>query len=109
MPDIADHALRAVEIEFPEARLLAECDGGRHAAGCGAVELAQILVSAPPDVPARERIAKRRAVDGAHIRINEARAFEFTQYGHDAAGAMHVLEVNIGNRGRNFAEHRHAP
>ena len=42
------------------------------------------------------------------VAVDEAGALEFAEDRHDAAGAMHVFQMHVGNGGRDLAEHRHA-
>ena len=104
---IADTAGGAVGVEFLEPALLAERHLGRHIAGRRHEELADALAPGLLDVPAAQRILQRRAVDHRQPAIEQAGAVELAEDGHDAAGAVNVLEVHVGHRGRHLAQHRH--
>ena len=43
-----------------------------------------------------------------HLAVDQPRAVEFAEDAHDAAGAVHVLDMHVGDRGRDLAQHRHA-
>ena len=56
-----------------------------------------------------ERHGKRLCMHGRRIAIEQPSAIEFTQNAHDAAGAMHILDMNVRHRWRDLAQHRDAP
>jgi hypothetical protein len=47
------------------------------------------------------------AVHGGHVGVQLAGAVQLTQDGHDAAGAVHVLNVVLVGVGRDLAQLRH--
>jgi hypothetical protein len=47
-------------------------------------------------------------MNGGGARVEQTSTIEFTQNGHDAAGAMHILHVNVVFGRRHFAQTRHA-
>ena len=106
--EVADDALLAILVERLPARRLAERDLGRHAARRGGEELARRLRRAALDVPARQRLIERLGVDHLDVAIEQMGAVELAENAHDAAGAMDVLDVHVGYRRRDLAQHRHA-
>ncbi len=51
---------------------------------------------------------ERLGVDHPHIAVEEAGAVELAEDSHDAAGAVDVFDVHVGDRGRDLAEDGHA-
>ena len=47
-------------------------------------------------------------MDHRDVAVEQAGAVEFAEDAHDAAGAMHVLDMHVRDRGRDLAQHRHA-
>ncbi len=56
------------------------------------------------DVPALKRRAHRFGVNCRRVGIDKAGAIEFAQDAEDTAGVMHVLHMDVGDGGRDFAE-----
>src|SRR3954447_24288609 len=106
--EVTDHALLAVGIELVVATLLAEGDLGRDAAGRGPEEGADGFALRALDVPALQRVVYGRRVHGRDRGVDQAGAVELAQNAHDAAGTMHVLDMHVGNRRRDLAQHGHA-
>ena len=46
---------------------------------------------------------ERLGVDHPHVAIEEPGAVEFAEDSHDAAGAMDILDMNVGDGGRDLA------
>ena len=99
----------AVFVERFPARRLAERDLRRHAARRGGEELARRLRCASLHVPARQRLIERLGVDHLDVAVEQMGAIELAENAHDAAGAMDVLDMHVGHRRRDLAQHRHAP
>jgi hypothetical protein len=104
---VADDPTGAIGIQAFPAHVLAEGDGGRDAARRCLEEVAHLVVGRPLHVPTRQRFGQRRCVDAAAGRVEQPRAVELAQDSHDAAGPVHILDMHIGDRGRDLAEHRH--
>ena len=60
---------------------------------------ATLLALGAPDVPAVQRVVQRRAVHRRQVAVEQTGAVEFAENGHDAAGAMNVLEMHVRHRG----------
>ncbi len=60
------------------------------------------------DVPVVEGWPSVSAWTVGYRRVEQAGALEFAEDRHDAAGAVHVLHVDVGDRRRDLAEARHA-
>ena len=97
--EVADDALLTILVERLPARRLAECDLGRHAAGRGGKEFARRLRGAALEVPARQGLIERLGVDHLDVAVEQMGAVEFAENAHDAAGAMDVLDVDVGTDG----------
>ena len=104
---VADDAFLAVGIERGVTRRLAEWHNGAHAAGCGAKEEFSLGGRFALQVVRVDGVAQRGRVHGVRIAMDEARAVEFGKDVHDAAGAMHVFDVDRRDGRRDFAEMRH--
>ncbi len=105
---VADDARLAVFVERGVTGRLAEGDLGRDAAGRRGKELAGRVARRALDVVAGQRVFERLGMDHADVAVEEPRAIELAQDAHDPAGAMDVLDVNVGDRGRDLAQHRRA-
>ena len=103
----ADHPLLAVGVHRIPALGLAEGLGGRDAARGGAEEALHRGVLGPRDVPMRQGLGHRTRVDGGEAAVDQPGALQLAHDAHDAAGAMDVLDMHVGDRGRHLAEHRH--
>ena len=91
-----------------EAAVLAERDLGRHAAGGGLKEMTHRLALGPHHVPPIERGAEAFRMDRTRVGVDQPGAVELAQDPHDAAGAMHVLHVDVALGRRHLAQARHA-
>ncbi|CEG09955.1 hypothetical protein BN961_03387 [Afipia felis] len=105
---IADAAFGAVGVECVVTAFLTERDLRRHAAWRSTIEGADAVALGAHHVPALQRVLQALAVNARQAGIDQPGAVEFTQNGHDAAGTMHVLEMHVGDRRRDLAQHRHA-
>ena len=47
-------------------------------------------------------------MDRMDVAVQQPGAVEFAQNADDAAGAMHVLDMDVRHGGRDLAQHRHA-
>src|SRR3546814_10390855 len=79
------------------------------AAGGGAEEVADLLAIGAADVPAVERVAQRRRMDGRQGRVDQPGAFQLAQDRHDAARAMDVLHMHVILGRGDLAEAGNAP
>ena len=53
-----------------------------------------------------QRLFERLGMDHLDVAVEQAGAVEFAQDAEDAAGAMDVLDVDVGDRRRDLAHHR---
>jgi hypothetical protein len=53
--------------------------------------------SSAADVPAIDGIAKRSCVNTGDIAVDKSGSIEFSQDRHDAAGAMDILQMDVGD------------
>src|SRR5690606_32781294 len=102
-----DDAVLAVEVEFGPAVGLGEGLGGAHAAGGGHVEVTYAFRIGAGDIPLVQRIAHSGRMDGVFLAVDEARAVELAENGHDTAGAVHVFHMDVRLGRRDLGEHRH--
>ncbi len=65
------------------------------------------LVVGDLDVPLGDGVGHGAAVHGGPVGVQQTATGEFTQDGHDAAGAVHVFDVDVGHRGGDLAQARH--
>jgi len=80
--------------------VLAERFLGRHAAGGRTVKGVHQRVVRRHHVPMVYGIAQGLGMNGAHVPVDQARAVQFRQNTHDAAGAVHVFHMEqLGRRG----------
>ena len=105
---VADDAGLPVGVEGLEAAVLAERDLGRHAAGRSLEEIPHRLALGPHHVPTVKRGAEAFRMNRTRVGVDQPGAVELAQDPHDAAGAMHVLHVDVALGGRHLAETRHA-
>jgi hypothetical protein len=101
---VADAAAGAVQVQGRVAAALRERHLGRHSARRGAVEVVHRLVGVALDVAAVQLFAHARVEHGRAVTMDQAGAVQFTEDGHDAAGAMHVFHVVLLRRRRHFGQ-----
>src|SRR3546814_2712205 len=73
------------------------------------LEVADLLAIGAADVPAVERVAQRRRMDGRQGRVDQPGAFQLAQDRHDAARAMDVLHMHVILGRGDLAEAGNAP
>ena len=108
MRDIADDALRAVRIKFFIPAVLTESDLRRNTTRRCFEEGRDLLAIGAADIPLVKRIRQRWRMNGAALVVDQPAAIQLAQNAHNAAGAVHIFHMNIGDRWRDLAQNRHA-
>ena len=101
---IADHAVRAIQVQLVVTLALAEGLRRAHAARSGAIKLGNRRGRRALHVQLVDGFAHGRRMNGVRGAMQQPGAVQFGQNGEDSAGAMHVFQMHVGRGGRHFAE-----
>ena len=106
--DIANHPARAVQIEAGVARALAECHGGAHSAGRGAIKLIGRGRDSAHHIQLVDGLAQAGRMNRVRLAMEQPATLQFTQDGEDATRPVHVFQMHCGRRWRHLAQVRNA-
>ena len=102
-----DHALFTVQVQVIPTARLAKCRLRWHASGGGLEKILDCWISGARNIPLVQSIRHRIAMYSRQMRVQQVRAFQLAQNGHNATGAMNILHMHVRFGRRDFGQARH--